>query len=80
MLSDALNQAKELLNDNSLYILKYAENREFYLFEYGMQDQNPIFDNTMIKVVKKNNKASYYVITEHLKELDKMKFKQIDTK
>ncbi len=80
MLGNALNKAKELLNDNSLYILKYAETRECYLFEYSTQDQNPIFDNTMIKVVKKNNKASYYVISEHLKELDKMKFKHIDTK
>ena len=80
MMNNALNKAKELINDNSLRILKYAENNECYLFEYGTQDGKSIFDNTMIIVDKKNNKASYFIISENLKELDKMKFKCIDTK
>lgn len=79
-LNKALKEAKELLSDNSLYILRYAESNEYYLFAYGMQNGKPIFDNAMIKVDKENNIASYYIITEHLKEIDKMKFKNIDTK
>lgn len=80
MLNNALNKAKELLNDNSICILKYAENDEYYLFTYVSQNRKPIFDNTMIQVDKETNKASYYIITKHLEEIDKMKFKYIDTK
>jgi len=77
MLNKALIKAKEFLNDKSLRILRYAETKNYYLFEYGTQEGKAVFDNTMIKVTK-NNIASYYIITEHFDELDKLEFKTID--
>lgn len=79
MINKALKKAKDFLNDDSLRILRYAETNEYYLFEYGTQDGKAIFDNTLIKVTK-NNIASYYIITEHLEELNKLEFKTIDAK
>ena len=80
MLDKMIIKAKELLNDNDLEILSYAETNQYYLFGYGTKDKKPIFDNTMIKIDKKTNKASYYIITEHLKEMSNLKFKDIDAK
>lgn len=79
MINEALKKAKELLNDKSLRIIRYAETKDYYLFEYGTQDGKAVFDNTLIKVTK-NNIASYYIITEHFDELDKLDFKTIDAK
>ena len=75
MLNDIINIAKEFLNDNDLKILRYAETNQYYLFEYGTKDGKPLFDNTLIKVDKETKRASNYIITEHLKEMDKLIFK-----
>lgn len=80
MLNNMIDKAKEFLNDNNLYILTYAETNQYYLFSYGTKDRKPIFDNTMIKIDKKTSTASYYIITEHLKEMSNLKFKDIDAK
>jgi len=75
MLNEMITKAKELLNDNDLVILNYAETEDYYLFAYGTKDGKPTFDNTMIKVDKKTGNASYYIITSHLKEINKLRFK-----
>lgn len=76
MLNNAINQAIKLLNDNTLCILSYAETGKYYLFVYGDLDKKPIFDNAMIKVDKETKIASYFIITEHLDEIDKLNFKE----
>lgn len=79
MLNNAVESAKKLLNDKSLKILGYSETDNYYLFDYGINNK-PNFDNTLIKVDKKTNTASYYVITEHLNELTGLKYNKIDAK
>lgn len=78
MINNAIIKAKELLNDNELKILSYAETNDSYYFEYGTQNNESIFDNCLIKVDKKSNIASYYLISQHLEEINNLKFKKID--
>lgn len=73
----AMFKANELLNDKSICILKYVETIDYYLFEYGTKDKKTVFDNCMIKVDKKSFEASYYTITAHLDEINKLKFTDI---
>lgn len=75
MLEKALKIANRFLNDNNTSIISYAETDEYYLFEYEGD-----IDNCMIKVNKKTLLGSYYVITQHFDELNKLTFKDIDVK
>lgn len=75
MITQAINKAKQLLNDNNTKILKYAETKDYFLFSYGTQDGKTIFDNTMIRVDKKDNKAYFTPITKYLDQINKLNFK-----
>lgn len=75
MLKKVLKIATDFLNDKNTTIIKYAETDNYYLFEYEGD-----IDNCLIRVNKKTLIASYYIITQHFDELNKLVFKDIDAK
>ena len=77
MKEEALKIAYKFLNDKNLKITAYAENEEEFIFQYKHKNK-VVFDNCMVKVDKKTNVASCYIITEHFNELEKMKLKDVE--
>lgn len=74
----AIIKANKLLSDKSLCLFQYADTKDYVLFSYGTKDGKPEFDDCLIKVDKKTQKATYYEITNNLKEINKLDFKDID--
>ena len=75
---DYLTLAQELLDDDSLCLLKYADTTDYVFFSYGTKDGKPIFDECLIRVNKHTLEASYYKYTCNLKEIEKLTFKNIN--
>ena len=80
MFEDAIKAATKLLNDKSLKIVEYAETDDYYLFNYVNNDNSIEFDNSMIKYDKNTKKASFYMISINLDEINNLKFKRIKNK